>query len=115
MSLTQPTELFLTQGDNQQLRRWQIYSRDPITGQATPVDLTTATAVRMHTVGSAVTDMACTFLTDATGTVSRVFLTADLATTGDFPFETQVTWADGTIATFPSPGKDVMHVAAQIG
>ncbi len=115
MTTTTPTELFLNVGDNRALRSWRLLSRNPVTGALTAVDLTTASAVEIHAPGMANPTMSCTFLADATGTVSRMFVTADLVNDGDFPFETQVTWADTTVQTFPNPGTDLIHVRPQLG
>jgi hypothetical protein len=114
MSANRPTDLFLTQGDNRALRTWRLWSRDAATGAVTAVDLTSAVAVAVYVPGMPGSPLACTWLADTTGTVSRLFLTADMAVAGDFPFETQVTWGDGTVRTIPSPGKDIIHVAAQL-
>lgn len=106
------TVLYATMGDNKQTR--SVILRNGPNPTSTPLDLTNATAVVMNASGLATSPKTCTFLTDATGSVSVSLVTADLAKAGNFQIEWQVTFADGTVTTVPSPGTDTLVVRQQV-
>lgn len=74
---------------------------------ATAVDLTGA-SVRFHMrqIGSTqvTVDEAATVVTAASGEIRYDWDTADTATTGSYQAEFEVTYADGSIETFPNDG-----------
>jgi hypothetical protein len=111
--------LYFTKGDNKAVRTWTL--RNGPLPSSSVVDLTNASALEIHAIGMPNPTMTVSVSGSPTaGTVTRTFLTADLAVAFsgarelDFEFETQVTFVDGTIATFPSPGKDTIHVTDQL-
>ena len=107
------TTLYAVQGDNKAVRT--VVLRNGPLASSTPIDLTTATAVQLNATGPATLTKACTFVADATGTVTVTLLTADLATPGGYQIEWQVTFADSTVITVPSPGTDSLKIRPQGG
>lgn len=111
------TVLYFVAGDNKQLRSW-IVRNGPLP-TSPPIDLSAATAVEIHVPGipsgTPAGTLPCTFVADATGTVSRTFAAADLVKAGLFGFETQITFADGTVATVPDPGADQIKIRSALG
>lgn len=82
-------------------------------GDENLIDLTGA-SVRFHmrTVGgSVVTDSAAVVVTAGSGLVRYDWQAADTDTVGSYQAEFEVTYADGTIETFPNNG----YIRVQIG
>lgn len=103
------TTLYFDVGENKQTRTWTLRNGPLPTSPA--VDLTTATGVVLIcTTPFPTPSKACTFVADATGSVSVTMLAADLTLSGRFNVKTRVTFADGTIADFPKPGFDEIDV-----
>jgi hypothetical protein len=90
--------IYLDAADHLTPREWHV-----------PADLTDATAIALRIEGDG--DLACDWVYDATGTVRRRFSEGDVAI-GVWRCRTRVSWRDGTIATFPTPGADRIHVQA---
>jgi hypothetical protein len=82
-------------------------------GDENVIDLTDAT-VRFHmraVGGAVVTDAAAVVVTAASGLVRYDWSASDTEDTGSYQAEFEVTYADGTIETFPNNG----YIRVQIG
>lgn len=88
----------------------------------TPVSLSTATAVVLHMVdgdGATVIDGgAVTPDPDQTTNPGKCTYSpqeADVAQEGQYSMEVEVTWADGTVSTFPSGRYETVMILADLG
>jgi hypothetical protein len=82
----------------------------------TAIDLNGA-AVRFHmrrAGGAVVIDAAATIVTAAAGLVRYVWIAGDTATAGSYQAEFEVTYADGTIETFPNAANIQIDILADI-
>ena len=107
------TNLYAVVGDDKQTRTVTLKSGTP----ATAVDLTNASAVAFHATGinnAGSISKAGTFVASTAGTASVQLVTADLVTAGVYSVEWQVTFSDGTVATFPDPGTDTLTIRSQL-
>lgn len=88
-----------------------------------PVDLTTATAVKLIAVSLTHTITGACSISDPTnGVVSYAWVTGDTAFTGTYTLEFEVTWTGGGIQTFPNgSGTDssqnykILYIVADLG
>lgn len=91
------------------------------TGDAGPVDLTTATQVKI--IGSLEGLVLFADVTTGTdeGVVTRAWFPGDVDTAGDTAtsgtilVEVEVTWPDGTVETFPADGYLTVEVLPDLG
>lgn len=92
--------------------------RAQLLDDTTPVNLTTATAVRLrmrnHT-GDQTVSASMTVEAGTTGWVHRAWADYELAVEGTYKAEVEVTWADGTIQTFPRNSYVRVIVNADLG
>ncbi len=86
---------------------------------ATPADLTTASTVRLlvkSEAGTLKVNALCTITGAPTGgTVRYAWQAADTDTVGRYRAELQVTYADGTIVTYPKRGYLTIDVVEDLG
>lgn len=82
----------------------------------TAVDISNST-VRFHmtdSTGTVVVDAAATIVSGPDGTVSYAWSAADTDTSGHYKGEVEVTFADSTVRTFPSPGYVPIRIVADL-
>lgn len=86
-----------------------------LTDDGAPVDLSTATRIRVIGVagGTAVIDDPGLTGSDV-GVVVRPWLPAETATVREYQFEVEVTWSDTTIRTFPADGALTVRVVPDL-
>lgn len=103
------TTLYFDVGENKASRTYILHN-GPLT-TSTPVDLTTASTVVMFiSDGFPSATKTCTFVADATGSVTVELENTDLTVSGQFRFKTRVTFADSTVVDLPKPGFDYLAV-----
>lgn len=77
-----------------------------LTDNASPLNLTTATAVKMlmrlPAGPSPKVEAACTITNASTGTITYTWQTGDTDTVGLYNVEFEITWNDGGIQTVPN-------------
>lgn len=100
-------------GDTNPLQRYQLEDKDKA-----PVDLTGATIVQRF-IGAPTSGSPCTIDGDATDGIvylsSRThFPTPRSGESLEFSFETEVTFADSSVQTFPTSGYDTWTVWADL-
>lgn len=82
-----------------------------------PIDLTNATVefhMRNVDTGEVKVDSAGTVHDVAQQQVRYDWIAGDTATPGTYEMEFEVTFADGTVETFPNDGHDVLEIRSQI-
>jgi hypothetical protein len=87
-----------------------------LTADSVAVDITSST-VRFHMVNSAdeiKVDAAADIVLGTAGTVRYDWVAADTDTAGRFKAEWEVTFSDGTIRTFPTPGYTNIRIVGDI-
>ncbi len=95
------SDFFLKQNDTSPALRGTVKD-----GNGDPVDLTGAT-VHFHmrdTSGNVVIDAPATIITPAEGVLEYVWATGDTEAAGIFKAEFEVTFSDGSVATYPNTG-----------
>lgn len=83
-----------------------------------PVDLTGATVkILVKSNGSLRINAACAVLNQTTnlGQVTYTFLTNDVAVSGTYQVEFEVTFGDGSIATFPNSKYEQLQIMDDLG
>jgi hypothetical protein len=83
-----------------------------------PIDLTTATAVKLICkIASGATNFTgtCTLVDAANGEVRYMLTSTDLATINTYKGEFEITWASGRIQTVPNTGYFTLVVEADLG
>lgn len=91
-------------GDTAPALRIELTDGDP----PVPVDLTTATEIRLRTSGAVVLDKVVTG--DANGLIVYQWQPGDTAKDGKVSLEVRVTAADGRVQTFPPDGYLTVHI-----
>ncbi|HEU5032683.1 MAG TPA: BppU family phage baseplate upper protein [Spirillospora sp.] len=100
------TSIEFKRGDTAPALSATLYADD---AGATPLDLTGATvklimATTASEPGNPKVNAACQLVDAAAGQVSYSWLPTDVDTAAKYQAEFEVTWADGTIQTFPRDG-----------
>lgn len=88
-----------------------------LNGDGTPVDLTAATAIKLHSkppTDAPVINVAMTPVDLPNGRVQYEWGSTDLAVAGQYNDEVEVTWGNGKIQTFPADGTIKHTVTEQI-
>lgn len=106
------TRLYAVQQDNQ--ITLSVVLRSGPASTPTPLDLTSATAVRFLASGPADIDKACSFVNDETGAVTVDLVAADLAEAGGYNVQWKVTFSDSTVISLPDPGYDSLLVTGRL-
>lgn len=105
------TTFYAVQNDNDTVFTLTLEQGRP----ATAVNLTTASSVTVHASNAQHSfSKLCTFTADTTGAVSCTLTATELANDGVFRLEWQVAFADGTVATFPTPGYDALTIRPEV-
>lgn len=79
------------------------------------VDLSGATASRLLMSGPVTQTLTLTRESGTSGWVRRTWAANDLTTVGTYKAEVEVTWADGTVQTFPGSGFVGIVVTEDLG
>lgn len=87
----------------------------------TPVDLSSAASVKllMRRYGASTSALSATMVVEdqatSPGWVYRAWSPSDLSVAGEYHAEVEVTWANGTVQTFPPTGWVTIRVADDLG
>lgn len=87
-----------------------------LTDENGPIDLTTATAVRVIMKGTTVTiDGVCTVVSATTGEVSYTWAAGDTAVNGSYNTEFEINWGSGRIETVPNDSYKTVEIKDDLG
>jgi len=90
--------------------------RATLTDQDGPINLTTATAIKLIMKGTAVTVTGNCTVTDApNGIVTYTWATGDLNTADTYNLEFEITWNTGKVETVPNDSYLTVKVVADLG
>jgi hypothetical protein len=99
---------------NDRRPRWRVQ----LTANATPVDLSTASAVtftmKQGTGTPKIEKEAMTIVDAVTGVVEYPWAAGDTDTAGDYNIEVEVDWGGGEFQSFPSKGYFTVKIEADL-
>lgn len=94
----------------------QRYLRQTVDGALSPVNLTTASAIKfIMAQGAMVVTGVASIVTAASGCVAYKWATGDTATSGQYTAEFEIKWADGGYETIPNDGYFSIEIVADLG
>ena len=110
------TTIYRKRGDTGPALRAQLLDGNDIE-DAVPVDLTGASSAKlvMRKPDTSVLEGSMVIEAGTSGWVSYTWGASDLALVGQHAIEVEVTWANGTVQTFPAAGHDLLVVGHDLG